>query len=463
MATTEDRQDPLETAIEQFVQRHVGVRVLVAFSGGVDSTVLLHALSQQLPADRLVALHVNHSIQAESDAWAMHCVNVCDQWGIRISKAVLAPSARDHLDEETCRKARYAWFESLIQPGDVLVTAHHRDDQVETVLYRLLRGSGVRGLGGIQPERPFGSGVLTRPFLGCSRTDITAYAVERELSWVTDPSNENRRYDRNFLRHEIIRPLVARWPASGRSIDRAARHFRHAHGLLEEIARQDYDELWEPAANCCLGQHGCMEVVGLERLSVGRRFNLLRYWMSRNGYKSPGAKRLDELWRQANLARGDGNVRVAWPDTEFRRFRAYLYLLPRQIVGPLPDSINWTTQTPIQCPGVGLRLHTRVSHEGSLRLKPQWSNRLELSWLRRRARLKPTGDQHHRRVRNIFQERHIPPWERRRLPMIYRDGVAIGIPGVVLADGFAAAVGHEGVEICLEDLMLRRDHVDSNS
>ena len=387
----------------------------------------------------------------------MHCVKVCNQWGIHICKTVLTPATRDHLDEAAYRNERYAWFESLIQPGDVLVTAHHRDDQVETVLYRLLRGSGVHGLGGIQPERPFGSGVLARPFLGCSRSDITAYATEQGLSWVTDPSNEDRRYDRNFLRHEIIRPLAARWPASGRSIDRAARHLRHAHALLEEIARQDYDELWEPAANCCLGHHGCMGVVRLEGLSVGRRFNLLRYWMSRNGYQPPGTKRLDELWRQANLARGDGNVRVAWPDAEFRRFRAYLYLLPRQLMGPLPDSISWTTHIPIQCPGVGLRLHARVSNEGSLRLKPEWSTRLELSWLRRRVRLKPTGGQHRRRLRNIFQESRIPPWERRRLPMISRDGVAIGIPGVVLVDGFAAAAGHEGVEICLEDLLLRRD------
>jgi tRNA(Ile)-lysidine synthase len=431
--------------------------VLVAFSGGVDSTVLLHALSQQLPPHRLLALHVDHSIQAGSGGWAMHCVKVCHQWGIHIRKTVLTPAARDHLDEAAYRNARYAWFESLIQPGDVLVTAHHRDDQVETVLYRLLRGSGVHGLGGIQPERPFGSGVLARPFLGCSRSDITAYAVEQGLSWVTDPSNEDRRYDRNFLRHEIIRPLAARWPASGRNIDRAARHLRHAHALLEEIAGQDYDELWEPAANCCLGHHGCMGVVRLEGLSIGRRFNLLRYWMSRNGYQPSGTKRLDELWRQANLARGDGNVRVAWPDAEFRRFRAYLYLLPRQLMGPLPDSISWTTHIPIQCPGVGLRLHARVSNEGSLRLKPEWSTRLELSWLRRRVRLKPTGGQHRRRLRNIFQESRIPPWERRRLPMISRDGVAIGIPGVVLVDGFAAAAGHEGVEICLEDLLLRRD------
>ena len=451
------KQDSLAAAIGRLLQRHVGARVLVAFSGGVDSTVLLHALSQQLPPHRLLALHVDHSIQAGSGGWAIHCVKVCSQWGIQIRKTVLIPAARPHLDEAACRDARYAWFASLIQPGDVLVTGHHRDDQVETVLYRLLRGSGVHGLGGIQPERPFGSGVLARPFLGCSRSDITAYATEQGLSWVTDPSNEDRRYDRNFLRHEIIRPLAARWPASGRSIDRAARHLRHAHALLEEIARQDYDELWEPAANCCLGHHGCMGVVRLEGLSVGRRFNLLRYWMSRNGYQPPGTKRLDELWRQANVARGDGNVRVAWPDAEFRRFRAYLYLLPRQLMGPLPDSISWTTHIPIQCPGVGLRLHARVSNEGSLRLKPEWSTRLELSWLRRRVRLKPTGGQHRRRLRNIFQESRIPPWERRRLPMISRDGVAIGIPGVVLVDGFAAAAGHEGVEICLEDLLLRRD------
>ena len=457
MATTARRQDALEGALGRFVQRYVGVRVLVAFSGGVDSTVLLHALSQQLPAHRLLALHVDHSIQAGSGGWAMHCVKVCNQWGIHICKTVLTPTTRDHLDEAAYRNARYAWFESLIRAGDVLVTAHHRDDQVETVLYRLLRGSGVHGLGGIQPERPFGSGVLARPFLGCSRSDITAYATEQGLSWVTDPSNEDRRYDRNFLRHEIIRPLAARWPASGRSIDRAARHLRHAHALLEEIARQDYDELWEPAANCCLGHHGCMGVVRLEGLSVGRRFNLLRYWMSRNGYQPPATKRLDELWRQANVARGDGNVRVAWPDAEFRRFRAYLYLLPRQLMGALPDSVSWATHIPIQCPGVGLRLHVRVSNEGSLRLKPEWSTRLELSWLRRRVRLKPTGGQHRRRLRNIFQESRIPPWERRRLPMISRDGVVIGIPGVVLVDGFAAAAGHEGVEICLEDLLLRRD------
>ena len=451
------RQDSLEAAIGRLIQRHIGARVLVAFSGGVDSTVLLHALSQRLPPHRLLALHVDHSIQAGSGGWAIHCVKVCNQWGIHIRKTVLIPAARDPLDEAACRDARYAWFASLIQPSDILVTGHHRGDQVETVLYRLLRGSGVHGLGGIQPERSFGSGILARPLLACSRADITAYAAEQALSWVTDPSNEDRRYDRNFLRHEIIGPLAARWPASDRSIDRAARHLRQAHALLEEIAREDYDECWEPAANCCLGHHGCMEVARLERLSTGRRFNLLRYWMSRNGYQPPGAKRLDELWRQANLARVDGNVRVAWPDAEFRRFRAYLYLLPRQSMGPLPDSIRWTTQIPIQCPGVGLRLHARVSNEGALRLKPEWSTRLELSWRRRRVRLKPTGGQHRRRLRNIFQESRIPPWERRRLPMIYRDGVAIGIPGVVLAEGFSAAVGHEGVEICLEDLMLCRD------
>ena len=213
----------------------------IAFSGGLDSTVLLHLLAdlaktELLPA--LSAIHIHHGLQTAADAWPQHCQVVCDALGVPllIERVKVQPGASL---ERAARDARYAVFSAQTLANDVLLTGQHRDDQAETLLFRLLRGAGVRGLSGMPQQRPVGQGTLIRPLLAVTRAELERYAQAHSLSWIEDPSNQHRQFSRNYLRHQVMPALSERWPQAQANMARSAAHLRDAQGLLDELAQMD--------------------------------------------------------------------------------------------------------------------------------------------------------------------------------------------------------------------------------
>jgi len=253
----------------------------VAFSGGLDSTVLLHlvvSLSRRMVLPPVRAVHVEHGLQAAASAWPAHCQQVCAALGVplRVRAVQVAPGASL---ERAAREARYAAFTDELGAGELLLTAQHRDDQAETLLFRLLRGAGVRGLAAMPASRPLGRGHLLRPLLTASRAELEAYAAAHQLQWVEDPSNGDVQYSRNYLRQRVLPLLTQRWPQAATSMARTAEHLREAQDLLDDLARLDLAHLNESARFAWLGLPS-LPLAPLLALSAARQRNLLRYWLA---------------------------------------------------------------------------------------------------------------------------------------------------------------------------------------
>ena len=253
----------------------------VAFSGGLDSTVLLHLLvhlAKTTSLPELKAIHVHHGLQAAADAWPQQCQSVCDAMGVslQVIRVHVQPGASL---ERAARDARYEAFNAATQAGDVLLTGQHRDDQAETLLFRLLRGAGVRGLAGMPRQRSLGSGHLLRPLLDVTRAQLQTYATEHGLSWIEDPSNEDCRFSRNYLRHQVFPALTERWPQATANMARSAAHLREAQGLLDELAHIDLAAAQIASEFDWLGVPS-LELAPLAALSAARQRNALSHWLS---------------------------------------------------------------------------------------------------------------------------------------------------------------------------------------
>lgn len=252
----------------------------IALSGGLDSTVLLHllaSLAQREALPPLSAIHIHHGLQAAADAWPAHCRALCAALSVplQVDYVQVAPAASL---EQAAREARYAAFAARLGVGELLLTAQHRDDQAETLLFRLLRGAGVQGLAAMPESRALGAGQLVRPLLNCSRDELLAYAREHKLSWIEDPSNADERFSRNYLRRQVMPALLRRWPQACANMARSAAHLNEAAQLLDELALQDIaaaqvpgEFAWLPLANLALP--------ALRGLSEPRQRNALRYWL----------------------------------------------------------------------------------------------------------------------------------------------------------------------------------------
>jgi tRNA(Ile)-lysidine synthase len=396
-----------------------GATVWVAFSGGLDSTVLLHRLRHAgLPVR---ALHVNHHLQPSASRWVDHCKEFCAQLGVPFYVLDVRIDPNDPEGPEgAARTARYEAFVTLMKPGDCLATAHHQDDQAETVLLRLLRGAGVAGLAAMRPRVPFAAGTLWRPLLRQTRAQLREYAERNRLLWIEDPHNLDPRYARSFVRNEIFPRFTQRWPQAVELLARTAEHCADAVELLDEQAGKDLKRAVIPASRT-------MRPAGIQGLSVRtllalpkpRRNNLLRYWAAQGGFETPPFDALARLEREVLRARPDAAPQLAWGDTELRRFRDALYLMRRLPPAPEGRSLEWDGRAELRLPpGCGV-LHVLKAAKAELPLRIVFAKGGE--------RLKPAGSRFTRTLRNLFQEEAIPPWIRERLPLIELDGALAAV------------------------------------
>ncbi|MCG8106779.1 MAG: tRNA lysidine(34) synthetase TilS [Candidatus Thiodiazotropha endolucinida] len=412
----------------------------LAFSGGLDSCVLLHLLHELAPqlAYPLRAIHVHHGLQAGADAWQQHCEAVCAGYHIPLISLELdlVPDKGDSL-EAVAREARYKALARQLSPGDLLLTAQHQDDQAETLLLQLLRGSGPAGLAAMPLLSEFSPGWLARPLLQASRQSIEAYAEEKGLVWQEDPSNQDQRFDRNFIRHSVMPLLHSRWPSASLTLARSARF----SGEMLTLAREEMAVELERVQNALTGS---LSVALLREMSSVRIRHLLRYWIDLNGAPMPNSKKLMRIEKESIHGREDAKPLIAWGGWEIRRYRDELILRQGRTVKPLPERIVWQNKQKLELPaGLG----TLVATNGSSGLnRERWQQgEVEVRFRQGGERCVPAGRGHHKTLKKLFQERGVPPWVRDQIPLIYIDGELAAIPGMLICNGFSVADGEQGV------------------
>jgi len=388
------------------------VRYLVALSGGLDSVVLLHALARLRPTlgAALAAVHVHHGLQVEADAWASFCEGLCERLDVPLDLLRVRVTAGHGESLEACaREARYQTLVGTMGAGDVLLTAQHRDDQAETLLLMLLRGSGPRGLSAMPSDTPLGPGRLRRPLLGFDRSSLEAYARAEGLDWVEDPSNVDPRFDRNFLRRQVIPLLRTRWPALGRTLARSAAHCAEAQSLIDTLAREDLGPL--------TGSAGGLSVSGLGSLERPRARAVLRLWIREQGFRVPDTIRLDRVLDEVLTAAGDRSPRVHWAGAELRRYRDCLSLMAPVGRPRRRRELTWDGVTELPLPGGG-RLGVRFAAAGiDGRL---WQDQpIRVRFRCGGERCRPRGRDRSQTLKRLFQEYGVPPWERERVPLVY--------------------------------------------
>lgn len=417
-------------------------RLIVAFSGGLDSHVLLHALvalRARYPLD-LAAVHVDHGLQPTAGAWSRHCVRICASLGVACTVESVRVEAGAHGLEAAARAARYDALGRHMAPGRVLLTAHHRDDQAETLLLQLLRGAGVRGLAAMPASTSFRGGRLVRPLLPFSRQALQVYARAHDLQWVEDASNEDRRFARNFIRHEIMPRLTQRWPAAAGKLVRAAENAAEAAAVLDETARADLE---------AAGQgDGSLRISTLCRLSGARRRNLLRHWIAAHTGRVPGGLHLQEVERRLLTPPKTGHAAIRWPGVELRRYRDLLYAFaPLPPIAPALD-LPWDLSAPLEAAGWRLRAQAVVGVGLSQQRLAGRGLRVRL---RRGGEICELVDRgHHRKVKKLLQESGMPPWRRERLPLLYADGALAAVGAAWVCAPFAARQDEAAWQLSIE-------------
>ena len=386
----------------------------IAFSGGLDSTVLLHLLANTEHLPPLSAIHVHHGLQAVADAWPAHCQSMCDALGVplRVMRVQVRPGASL---ERAARDARYHVFAEVTGAGEVLLTGQHRDDQAETLLFRLLRGAGVRGLSAMPAHRPLAGGHLVRPLLEVSRAELQAYASEHQLTWIEDPSNTDPRFSRNYLRHRVFPVLTERWPQAVSSLARAAEHLGEAQGLLDELAQLDLRAADQPSAFPWLPLPS-LALAPLRELSDARQRNTLRHWLT------PLTRLPDSdhwaSWHSLRDAKGDAQPLWHLADGELHRCGERIWWLPTAWSEFSDASVSWPDpQIPLELPGNGRLRLIGTAPDGPLVIRyRQGGEVIEVPGRGRRD------------VKRLLNECGLPGFVRGRLPLLYRGEQLLGIP-----------------------------------
>ncbi|GAB2505452.1 tRNA lysidine(34) synthetase TilS [Microbulbifer agarilyticus] len=407
----------LTEVLQTALRRHPATGALwLGYSGGLDSSVLLHLLATaKIP---FTALHIHHGLSAHADEWLTHCETEAAQLDVPFVAMKVEVDCKRGGVEQGARDARYAAFTRQMNAGDQILLAQHGDDQAETFLLRLLRGAGVLGLGGMARHRGIGAAgegrSLLRPLLGVGRAELEQYAAANQLCWIEDGSNADIAYDRNYIRSQISPSLRARWPLNAR-LAQACKNMREAAGLLEELAMEDL-------SRCDLREESFGRSVGIAEtrdLSVPRQKNLLRGWLASLGAQMPEAVHLEQALSQLE-ARDDAVIEVPLSKHVLRRYRDRLYLtpqLPRLELAVGEGEWSWDGVVSLALPG-----------GWTLSPSPDWpAGEYSVRFRTHGERARPRERHHSQTLKKLLQEYGLPPWLRDQVPLVFSEGTLLAV------------------------------------
>lgn len=426
-----------------------GDHLVVALSGGVDSVVLLDllaALSVQMQFT-LSAVHVNHGISANAGKWSKFCRDLCRVKGIPLKIIRLKISREPGVSlEAAARDARYRIFGKL--KGDYVVLAQHLDDQAETLLLQLLRGAGVKGLGAMPvirnpaPEPANGLSCrgprILRPMLDVARGEIEGYARENALQWITDESNDDVSFDRNFLRHEFFPLLEKRFPSYRTTFLRASRHMAEASDLLDELAEAD-------SKKCIVS--GKLQIEGLRELSFPRARNVLRYTLAQQGAILPSTAKLEEILRQLLSARLGSKLHIVFGNTEIRCFRGAIHVRNANSFPGMEWRLAWHGEKQLVISDLGGILKFTPRKGLGINLQKLTESPVTIRMRQGGERLRPDSSRPRRSLKNLLREASLPPWERETLPLMFSGEHLVWVPGIGVDCSFQAAAGEPGLMV----------------
>ncbi|MGR5059655.1 tRNA lysidine(34) synthetase TilS [Vibrio rotiferianus] len=431
----------MESLYSQFTQvldryYQSGSKIVLAFSGGVDSRLLLELLSryQQVNSTgnnpiKCHAVYVHHGLSSNADDWADKCLMWAEQVGITCSveQVSLDINSGDSI-ELLAREARYQVLSKHIQAGDLLLTGQHADDQVETFLLALKRGSGPKGLSSMAESMPFAGGMLVRPLLAIKREQIEAAAKEEGLDWVEDESNQDTRYDRNFLRHRIVPDLSERWPSIHQAVQRSASLCAQQEALLDELL----GALFERALQSDLS----LSIDELATHSDLARARLIRMWLAKLNANMPTQVQLNLIWNEVGLAQQDANPKLQLKQGEVRRFQNRLYW-----VTETADVTTWQsdiqTDTALVLPERLGELTLNTSSEQATIALPSQPELLRVTFNPEGLSAHPTTRNHSRKLKKLFQEYNVPSWLRRQIPILMYQNQVVAVAGLFVDRAFS--------------------------
>lgn len=398
----------------------------IALSGGLDSIVLLHLFSR-LKAQVVTAHHIHHGLSKNADNWVSFCKRQCDDLNIplTINHVVLDKKNRTSL-EALAREARYFALQKGFNGDNYLVTAHHQDDQLETILLALKRGAGLTGLQGIVAKQKLRRGYLIRPLLDFSREQLEGYAQYFNLVWIEDESNSDQTFDRNFIRHSITPLLKKRWPAIAKTVSRSAAHCQAQQVIIDGLTKADFSD--------CVSKKLALDIAILKPLSKARRDNVLRYWFKTSGLNYPSTQQLAAIWDNVALAQADASPCIALQMRAIHRYRGQLYLIDEKKFNTNNQEFIWQGEEQLEMCSGQLTLKFNVS-KSFLEVKPK--HIVEICFrehLSESFKCQPIGRDKSRSVKKLLHEYHVPPWQRNSVPFIFVDSVLVEAVGVWRCD-----------------------------
>lgn len=437
----------VQLQLNQFLATHLksGQHLLLALSGGLDSCVLLHLLANAKSSlgVNLSAMHVHHGLSSNADAWASFCEQQCQHLQVPLQIAHVQVEKNSNLGvEAAARRLRYeALFNAVAAkaPPDFIVTAHHEDDQAETLVLQLMRGAGVKGLASMAAIDPLRR--LLRPLLGITREQLHDYAKLHAITWCDDESNENTHYERNFVRHALMPMLAERSPAISSVLARTASHMAEANTLLDDLASIDAQVVVAQNSVC---------ISGLRALSQARAKNVLRFWMARNHLAMPHTEQLAEILHQLLNAKVDANINIPLQHLSIKRFQQRVYLCRDQVQQDF--DLVWNGEPFLDLPNGGQLIFKQVAGTG-LALKFGMT-KLRITNRGGGERFKPNVLRPTRTLKHLLQEANIPPWQRTHLPLIYWHDTLAYVPSIGIAHELQAQGEEAGLLISWQDVCL---------